>query len=266
MEPGISPAIESIGANVAQALTDNFPTTERAERLKMADRRVAIVQSSYIPWKGYFDLIASVDEFVLYDSAQFTKRDWRNRNRIKTPEGTRWLTIPVQQKGKRFQRIDETLVAESSWATSHWKTLLHSYRKAPYFDLYHDGLADAYRRVSDELYLSRVNYILLTTVCAELDVQTPITWSNDYVLTGGPTERLLQLCQSLGATDYLSGPAARDYLDESQFRRAGITVSYADYSDYPQYQQLYGPFEHNVTILDLLLNTGPEATKFMKRF
>jgi len=227
-------------------------------------RRVAIVQSSYIPWKGYFDLIASVDEFVLYDSVQFTKRDWRNRNRIKTPGGTQWLTIPVQQKGKRCQRIDETLVADSSWSDGHWKALVHNYRRAPYFDRYRDAFADAYRRTSDEPYLSRVNHLWLTTICTELGIRTPITWSTDDDVSGDATQRLVRLCQLRNATEYLSGPSARDYLDESQFRRAGIAVSYADYSGYPTYPQLHGDFVHEVTVLDLVLNTGPDARTYMK--
>jgi hypothetical protein len=226
--------------------------------------RVAIVQSNYVPWKGYFDLIGSVSKFVLLDSVQFTTRDWRNRNRIKTPHGTQWLTIPVQHKGRRTQPIDGTEVVSSAWAAQHWKTIGQNYSKAPFFDLYRDVLADAYRRAGEEPSLSRVNHILLTAVLGILGIDTPMIPSSDFSLPTGATERLLKLCQLLGATEYVSGPSAQAYLDESRFARSGIGISYADYSGYPEYPQLHGEFEHTVTVLDLLFNVGPEASSYMK--
>jgi hypothetical protein len=166
--------------------------------------RVAIVQSNYVPWKGYFDLIGSVSKFVLLDSVQFTTRDWRNRNRIKTPHGTQWLTIPVQHKGRRTQPIDGTEVVSSAWAAQHWKTIGQNYSKAPFFDLYRDVLADAYRRAGEEPSLSRVNHILLTAVLGILGIDTPMIPSSDFSLPTGATERLLKLCQLLGATERAS--------------------------------------------------------------
>jgi len=97
-------------------------------------KRIAAIQSSYIPWKGYFDAINVVDEFILLDEVQFTKRDWRNRNKIKTSQGIQWLTIPVAVKGRYLQRIDETRIADSGWAQRHWSTLTHTYRRAAAFD------------------------------------------------------------------------------------------------------------------------------------
>src|SRR5437773_2072333 len=116
----------------------------------MASKTVGIVQSCYVPWKGYFDLVNSVDEFILYDDRQFTRRDWRNRNRIKTREGTRWLTIPVQTRGLYEQRIDETLISDPGWAEVHWKTIVHSYAGAPCFSDHRDLLEETYRSVADE--------------------------------------------------------------------------------------------------------------------
>jgi hypothetical protein len=107
-------------------------------------RKAAIVQSSYIPWKGYFDLIRQVDEFILYDDVQYTRRDWRNRNLIKTPHGLSWLTIPVDVKGKYFQSIRETRIADPGWAERHWKTIVHNYSRAPHFDHHRQKLEELY--------------------------------------------------------------------------------------------------------------------------
>jgi hypothetical protein len=226
-------------------------------------RSVAIVQSCYIPWKGYFDLIASVDEFILYDDRQFTRRDWRNRNRIKTPQGTQWLTIPVETKGRYLQRIDETLIGDPTWAQQHWKTFVHNYAGAPYFSDYREELEALFETATDKR-LSVVNRSFLEAVNRILGITTSLSWSTDYEAEGAKTERLVSLCRGAGATKYVSGPRARSYLDESAFAEAGLEVSYFDYSGYPEYDQLYPPFDHAVTILDLILNTGPEAPRYMK--
>jgi hypothetical protein len=170
-------------------------------------KRVAIVQSCYIPWKGYFDLIRAVDEFVLLDDVQFTKRDWRNRNRIQTPTGPRWLTIPVITKGRFVQAIDETEIAEA-WADKHWAALVHAYAKAPHFREMAPVLLSLYDVARDERMLSRVNYLFTTGICRALDIPTRISWSRDYPLAGAKTDRLLSICVALGATHYVSGPSA----------------------------------------------------------
>jgi hypothetical protein len=224
---------------------------------------VAIVQSNYIPWKGYFDLIRSVDEFILFDDVQYTRRDWRNRNQIKTKDGLKWLTIPVAVKGKYFQSIRETETSDPAWAESHWRTLCHAYARAPFFELYRPVLEPLYRSPQPK-QLSEVNHRFLSTICGLLDIGTRITWSTDYQHAEGKNERLISLCRQAGATAYLSGPSAGGYLDESMFTQARIRLLYADYADYPPYRQLHGPFEHHVSILDLLFNAGPEAVTFMK--
>lgn len=225
--------------------------------------RVAIVQSNYIPWKGYFDLIASVERFVLFDSAKFSWGHWRNRNRIKTPQGLQWLTIPIRHRGGD-QKIEETEIAKPAWAVKHWKTLVQNYSRAPYFDAYRDRLAGAYERAAEERQLSRVNYILLRTVMELLGIHTPLTWSQEQELPANATARVVRLCQRESAAEYVSGPSARDYLDQVQLKRARIKLTYADYDGYREYPQLHGPFEHAVTILDLLFNVGPDARRYMK--
>jgi hypothetical protein len=226
-------------------------------------RSVAIVQSCYIPWKGYFDLIASVDEFILYDDRQFTRRDWRNRNRIKTPQGSQWLTIPVETKGRYHQRIDETAIGDPRWAEQHWKTIVHNYAGAPYFPDYREQLEALYESATASR-LSVVNRRFLEAIGRLLGITTTLSWSTDYPAEGTKTERLVALCRAAEATHYLSGPSARSYLDESAFAAAGIELAYFDYSDYPEYEQLHPPFDHAVTVLDLILNTGPEAPRYMK--
>jgi hypothetical protein len=228
-------------------------------------KRLAIVQSNYIPWKGYFDLINAVDEFILFDDAQYTKHDWRNRNTIKTVQGMTWLTIPVEIKGKLQQKIRDARVCDQKWRTKHWKSISQSYRKAPYFDSYKSCLEELYLG-SAEQYLSEINYRFLAALCPLLGIHTPLIRSSCYELVPGKTERLVALCQQAGATEYLSGPAAKNYLDEALFTSAGIRVRWMDYSGYPEYPQLFPPFAHAVSVLDLLLNVGPDAKRYMKSF
>jgi hypothetical protein len=226
-------------------------------------KRVAIVQSCYIPWKGYFDLVNLVDEFILYDDRQYTRRDWRNRNRIKTPQGTQWLTIPVEVKGRYHQRIDETLVSDPDWAERHWKTLQHAYAAAPCFDDYR-GLVDGLYADPGGPFLSKINRRFLEALCGVLGIETKLSWSTDYDAEGAKTNRLVSLCLAAGAKVYLSGPRAREYLEEERFAEAGIVLEYMDYDDYPEYPQLHPPFDHNVTILDLIFNTGAAAPGYLK--
>ncbi|MBD1878321.1 WbqC family protein [Coleofasciculus sp. FACHB-T130] len=228
-------------------------------------KKVAIVQSNYIPWKGYFDLINSVDEFILYDDMQYTRRDWRNRNKIKTPKGTEWLTIPVEVKGKYFQKINETNISESSWNQKHLKSLFHNYSKAKCFDKYIDRFKNMYLKAQMSK-LSDINHFFIIKICNLLEIETKITWSSNYQLLEGKSERLLSLCQQAGASQYISGPAAHDYLNIEIFDSAGVEVIFYDYTGYPEYKQLFPPFDHYVSIIDLILNEGENAKKFMKSF
>jgi hypothetical protein len=226
-------------------------------------KRVAIVQSNYIPWKGYFDLIRLSDELILYDDVQYTRRDWRNRNLIKTPTGIQWLTIPVEVKGKYFQRIRDTRISDPNWGKKHWTTIVHNYAKAPFFKMYRDVLETLYLGNLPPM-LSEVNRLFIDTICKFLDIRTSVRWSHEFDLAEGRSERLLEICLASGATEYLSGPAAKGYLDEAMFAAAGVDVVWMDYAGDPPYPQLFGGFEHGVTVLDLLFNVGPDAPRFMK--
>lgn len=231
----------------------------------MKSKTVAIVQSNYIPWKGYFDLINSVDEFILFDDVQYTRRDWRNRNLIKTSTGLKWLTIPVETKGKFEQAIKDTRISDTNWGRKHWLSIQQNYHNAKYFFAYRDIFETLYLNCR-EPYLSRVNFSFIETICRLLGISTRLSWSMDYPLQSGQTRRLVGLCQAAGAGHYVSGPAAKNYLDESLFAQAGIAVSYFDYSGYPVYTQNHGAFEHGVTILDLLFHEGPNSPGLMKSF
>lgn len=226
-------------------------------------KRIAIVQSNYIPWKGYFDLIKHVDEFILFDTAQYTRRDWRNRNRIKTAQGAIWLTIPVQVKGRYLQSIQETQVEDQSWKEQHWKTLKQNYARAAHFREYKSIFERLYLE-GTERFLSDINRRFIDAICEILEIRTPIRCSSECPTVEGNTERLVEWSRLAGATEYLSGPAAKDYIGEDAFTNAGIKLRWMDYSGYPEYRQLYPPFEHGVSILDLIFNEGPDAHRYMK--
>lgn len=227
--------------------------------------KALITQSNYIPWKGYFDAINTVDKFIVYDDMQYTKRDWRNRNKIKTTQGTSWLTVPVEVKGKYFQKINETCVSDVQWAKKHWLMIQQHYKKAPFFNKYSE-IIEALYLGSDTLMLSEINVAFIKAINKILNIKTEILLSSQFELSDGKTERLVDLCQKIGANEYYSGPAAKNYMEESLFAKHGIAVKYFDYTGYPKYHQLYDGFEHNVTILDLIFNEGDRATSYMKSF
>ena len=226
-------------------------------------KKVAILQSNYIPWKRYFDMIAAVDEFILFDDMQYTRRDWRNRNQIKTPQGVQWLTVPVQVKGKYEQKIKDTLIDGSDWAVAHWKTLEQNYRRAPHFDEVAAWLEPLYITES-YTHISQLNRHFIEAVCHYLGIKTVIRNSWDFTLLDGKSKRLANLCKQVGGTEYISGPSAKDYIEERIFTDMNIRLTWFDYSGYPEYPQLWGEFTHGVTILDLLFNCGKDSSNYMK--
>jgi hypothetical protein len=226
-------------------------------------KKAAILQSNYIPWKGYFDVIASVDEFILYDDMQYTRRDWRNRNKIKTSQGSLWLTIPVLSKGSYLEAMKNICISDSGWAERHWKTIRLNYIRAPFFAEFAPQIELLYEAAGKVKRLSEINHLFLRKVSDLLGINTPLTWSMDYDMKEGKNERLISICKQSGATHYLSGPAAKDYIDVSAFREAGIKVEWMDYSWYPEYEQRFGEFRHDVSILDVIFNCGEKAANFV---
>ncbi len=223
--------------------------------------RVGIIQSSFIPWRGYFDFIASVDLFVFLDDAQFTSRDWRNRNRIKTPRGAQWLTVPVRH-ARGPQRICDTLVDEAQdWRAKHLGAWQTNYARAPYFADVCKILAAMPAR--GDATVSLLNRRLTRAVCEYLQIPTPLYLSTEVPATGKRTDRLVNLVRAVGGNSYLSGPSADAYLDKDLFEQAGIRLEYKTY-DYEPYPQLWGPFEGAVSVLDLIANCGPGAGALMR--
>ena len=224
-------------------------------------KKVAILQSNYIPWKGYFDMIAAVDEFILYDDMQFTKNDWRNRNKIKTSNGLEWVSIPVGSDIKR--RIRDVILPAGNWRQKHLKTFELNYSRAIFYREVMAILEPIY--LNFELStLSQWNRVLIESICMYLGINTKISNSWDYELEEGKTERLVNLCQQAKAQVYISGPAAKDYLEESLFKEKLIQVEWLDYAGYLEYPQLWGDFEHGVSVLDLMFNCGLDSSRFMK--
>jgi hypothetical protein len=224
--------------------------------------RIAIIQSCYVPWKGFFDLIGRCDEYVIFDGVQYAKRHWHNRNRIKTAAGLEWLTIPVLSKGRYDQPIDEVEI-EKPWTEKHWRALELAYRRAPFFEVLAPTVRSWYERADKEKRLTDVNALFLREIATLLGLGTRIVRDTAYPSHGGKTERLLAIARAAGADRYLSGPSAKAYLDEAMFATAGIAVEWMSYGDYLEYPQLHGKFEHEVSVLDLLFSTGPDAPRFL---
>jgi len=226
-------------------------------------KSIAISQSNYIPWKAYFDMIALVDEFVLYDDVQFTRRDWRNRNKIKTPSGIQWLTVPVKVKGKFEQRIRDTELDGREWAVTHWRKLSLNYGKARFFKEVALWLEPIYLQESFAT-ISDLNRRLIVAICKYLTLNTIISNSSDYALQDGKSERLAGICEQARASHYISGPAAKSYLELAPFTAKNIIVQWYVHEDYPEYQQLWNGFDHGVSILDVLFNCGVDSRKHLR--
>lgn len=221
--------------------------------------RVGIIQSNYLPWRGYFDFIKQVDQFIVYDNIQYTNGDWRNRNLIKSPDGLVWITVPIQRKFG--QLIEDTMINYSQrWVERNLNLLNTHYKKAPFYLKYIEKVNKILN--SNFKTISELNVAFINWVCQELDISTPILMSSQFNSTGTKTERLIDILKKAGATSYLSGPAAKSYLDMSLFRTNGISLEYKTY-DYPEYPQLHGPFVGNVSILDLLFNCGPDSVNYI---
>ncbi|BCJ87825.1 WbqC family protein [Effusibacillus dendaii] len=224
-------------------------------------KTVAVLQSNYIPWKGYFDIIHDVDEFVFYDDVQFTKNDWRNRNKIKTPKGTKWLTIPVGASLNRL--IFEVDLPNKKWASDHYKTLEQFYSKAPFYRKYKDFLGFVYLE-SEWTTLSELNQYLIKTVSTDfLGITVVFKDSRELQTEGKKLDRLLDLLGKTNADIYISGPNAAAYIDQDKFAQSNIQLVYKDYSGYPEYEQFFPPFDHYVSIFDLLFHTGPDAPYYI---
>jgi hypothetical protein len=225
-------------------------------------KKVAILQSNYIPWKGYFDIIRKVDLFIFHDDLQYTKNDWRNRNLIKSQIGKQWISIPCGTSEHRL--ICEVKLEDTKWQKEHWNKIKNSYSKADHFN--------DYKSFFEEIYLSRqwgnlseLNQHLIKQISSEiLGIHTQFDDSRNYNLQFSNAKRVLELLNKANAKNYLSGPSAKNYLNPSDFEKSGIRLEWMDYQGYPEYNQLYPPFDHNVSIIDLIFNVGNKAADYIK--
>ena len=220
--------------------------------------KVVVLQSSYLPWKGHFDLVHDADAFVFYDEVQYTKNDWRNRNRIYSANGLHWLTIPISPRAVKL-KISEVRIRDHHWQKKHYNSLRYAYGGAPCFGELADFLADAYLARTWRS-LAEVNRYFMVSLARRLGCATEFLDSADFVLEGDRVERLVGLLRQVGASEYVSGPSARAYLEGSEhlFAEHGIALTYKDYSGYPPYPQRREPFEHGVSVLDLVAHVGFE--------
>ena len=232
------------------------PDEQRAKR----DRRVAVVQSCYLPWRGYFDLIRSVDLFVFYDDVKYTKNDWRNRNVVKMRKAPVWLTIPIGKETTK-QRICDVEIRSHHWQLKHWRTLNQCYGKCDFFDHYAPFFEDLYCRRTWKS-LSELNQLLTRRLAEWLGIEVVFCDSRRFDLRGKKQERLLDLLTQLNATSYLSGPAATAYIDPSEFAQRNIELKFIDYR-YPEYPQGEPPFLPNVSVVDLIFRFGANSGNFI---
>ena len=228
---------------------------------------VVILQPSYIPWRGYFDEIRRADLFVFYDDVQYDKRGWRNRNQIKTPRGKQWLTIPVFSRGAQTEHIPINqirIVWDSAWNLDHLKSLRYAYSKTPHFETYLPLLDQFYNRRDEFLADFTLEFTIALARALGNEHTRFMRSSGLDGIDGQKTDRLIQILKRVGATHYISGPSARDYIEAEKFVAANITLEYMEY-DYPEYPQLYPPYDPFVSILDLLFMVGPDAEKYFEK-
>ncbi|GAA6325628.1 WbqC family protein [Fusobacterium ulcerans] len=224
-------------------------------------KKIAILQSNYIPWKGVFDMMNKVDIFVFFEDVDFTKRDWRIRNKIKTPEGEIWLTIPVK-KASRGTKIHEIQISqEENWQEKHYKTITQYYKKARYFEEYKWLLDKIYLEKKWE-NLSEFNIFSNILIAKELGIKAEFINSKDLKTSGTKDDKLIEICEKLGGNYYLSGPAAKDYINNEKFKNKNINLAYIKY-EYPEYKQLYGEFNHYLSIFDVLFNCGKDTQDYI---
>ena len=222
--------------------------------------KAAIIQSNYVPWKGYFDIIHEVDAFVFLEDVQYTRRDWRNRNKIKTPGGIKWISVPII-RGTNLMIYETKIDYSQDWREKHKKTIHHSHASCEYYDNYKEDIFGIYTKKYETI--SELNIAAIKKISALLGIETVFVNSKDLNTSGTKDDKLIEICQKVGADHYISGPAARDYIVKDKFEKGGIVLEYKDYSEYPEYKQLWGEFNHFVSVIDLIFNCGEKAPDYI---
>ncbi|HOY64779.1 MAG: WbqC-like protein family protein [bacterium ADurb.Bin236] len=224
---------------------------------------VSVHQPHYLPWLGYFDKIAASDLFVLLDNVQYKKREYQNRNRIRTRQGVKWLTVPVATTGKYEQMTGEVEIESgASWREKHLETLRHAYSSAPHFKRVFEELEELYMG-REWARLAEINSAMLAWFMKEMEIETRVALESELGTGGLSTERIVNICRAVGADVYLSGSGGRDYMDEALFEKAGLKLEYQKY-EHPVYPQVHGGFEPFMGIVDLLFNAGKNAAQIVR--
>jgi len=232
----------------------------------MQTKKIAILQSNFLSWRGYFDIINTVDEFIIYDHVQYTKNDWRNRNLIASKTGPQWITIPVKTKGHltKNRPINETTVIDKKWIKKHLGAFRNNYSKAKYFKNVYTFLEEIYTSASDYTYLSAINKLFIKRICNLINIKTYISSDIDYIIQGDKNTKLINLIKQANGTIYYSGIAAKNYLDEELFNKNNIEIRWIDSTNYPKYKQFCPEYFFNLSIVDLLFMEGNNFYKYMK--
>lgn len=227
--------------------------------------KIAIAQPTYLPWLGYFDLLDQVDRFVILDSVQFEKQSWQQRNRIKTPAGMLWLTVPVVFRGRLDQKIAEVEIREPEFWRDHLRAIELNYRRAPFFADYFEPLSRLVQSESSHLSLSRLTTALLRWFADAFGIKTPMVRSSEFSFQGKRTGLLAEICAALGAGSYLSPLGSAEYLlgELPLLTGRGIEVAFQHY-EHPVYRQLFPPFQPYACALDLLLNEGKRSLEVIR--
>lgn len=228
--------------------------------------KLAAIQSSFIPWRGYFNLIRTVDKFIFYENTQYTRRDWRNRNKIKTSNGVAWITVPIQSKGNYETKLCDIKLSETPWRKKQLSLIQHAYKKTPFFD-------DIYPIISEVIEdnsvngLSDLNIALIKNICRYLGFKTEFIIDTDLIdqtfINLSKTEKLLYFCQVTNSKQYFTGPSAANYMETSILTNAKVDVIFFEYQQAKFYDQLWGKFEKDLSILDLLFNLGDDTPDFL---
>lgn len=223
--------------------------------------RVGIIQSNFLPWRGYFDFIQEVDTFIILEDVQYTKRDWRNRNRLRSLDtDTQWLSVPVI--ARRDTNIDEVIIDRTQrWPSKALSYLEYNYKKSPFFNDYFDHIEKIFGLNDDRLV--DLNYKLIRAICSWLGINTKLIRSTELDTHGKKEQKLINLVKSVNGNSYLSGPSAKNYIIEENWQRNEIKLSYKNYNGYPNYPQIAEPFVSDVSIIDLLFMVGDAAPDYI---
>jgi hypothetical protein len=228
-------------------------------------KKIAILQSNYIPWRGYFDLINYVDEFIFFDEVQYTRRDWRNRNLIRNKEKKFWITIPVMSKGNYFSKILDIKISDNNWFKKHIDLFNENYKNAKYFIEIFSFFKEMYNKnQQSNLYL--INRNIIIEICKYIKINTKFNFSEDIEIKlkeNNPTLRLIEICKKQKASIYVTGPAAESYLDKNLFSKENIKIKFFDYKECKEYEQLGQKFIPKLSIADCLFNCGSNKKNYL---